>query len=66
MSLIDKLISTQALLCLFGERYIHIDDEQALHDCKYHRDELVNAYNAIMMILNDHISREEHTTRECA
>lgn len=66
MSLIDKLISMQALLCLFGERYIHVDDEQALHDCKYRRDELVSAYAAIMAILNDHISREEHTTRECA
>lgn len=60
MSDADKLVTIQALICLFGERYIHVDDAQALHDCKYRRDELVSAYTAIMAILND------YTTKECA
>lgn len=61
----DKLATIQALLCLFGERYIHVDDAQALHDCKYRRDELVNAYAAIMAILHDYTTRDENT-KECA
>lgn len=66
MSDADKLSTLQALLCLFGERYIHVDDAQALHDCKYRRDDIINAYAAIMMILNDYTEREERAAIECA
>jgi len=66
MSNADKLSIMQSLLCLFGERYIHVDDAQALHDCQYRRDEIVSAFAAIMAILNDYTTREEYTTRECA
>lgn len=59
MSDADKLSTLQALLCLFGERYIHIDDAQALHDCKYRRDDIVAAYTAIVAILNDYTIAEE-------
>lgn len=66
MSEADKLSIIQSLLCLFGDRYIHVDDAQALHDCKYRRDELVSAYSAITAIINDYTDKEEYTTRECA
>lgn len=67
----DKLTIVQSLLCLFGDRYIHVDDEQALHDCKYRRDDLVAAYTAITAILNDYATRdyttkEDQKTRDCA
>jgi len=60
MSDADKLIIMQSLLCLFGDRYIHVDDAQALHDCKYRREEIVSAYAAITAILNDYIDRQEY------
>lgn len=60
MSDADKLSVIQSLLCLFGERYIHVDDAQALHDCKYCRDEIVSAYNAIIAIINDYTTKEEY------
>ena len=53
MSNDDKLRIAVSLLRLFGERYVDVDDEQALLDCKYGREELVNAYSAIMEILRD-------------
>lgn len=59
MSDADKLSTLQSLLCLFGDRYIHVDDAQALHDCKYRRDDLVAAYTAILAILNDYTISEE-------
>ena len=59
MSDADKLTIIQSLLCLFGDRYIHIDDAQAQHDAKYRRDDLVAAYAAIMAILNDYTITEE-------
>ena len=46
----DKLSIAKALLSLFAERYVHVDEAQALHDCKYHRDEYVAAYTAIMSV----------------
>lgn len=66
MSDFDKLATIQALLCLFGERYIHVDDAQALHDCKYRRDDLVNSYNAIMAIIDDFTASGTLNTKECA
>ena len=39
-----------ALLVLFGERYIHVSDEQALLDCKYSRDNMISAFDAILSI----------------
>lgn len=39
-----------ALLVLFGERYIHVSDEQALLDCKYSRENMVAAFDAILSI----------------
>lgn len=66
MSDADKLTIVQSLLCLFGDRYIHVDDAQALHDCKYRRDEFVSAYTAIMAILSDYTTREDQTAKECA
>lgn len=61
MSEADKLTIVQSLLCLFGERYIHVDDAQALHDCKYRRDEFVGAYAAIMAIIDDFADRDNRT-----
>lgn len=40
--------SLRALLVLFGERYIHVSDEQALLDCKYSRDNMIAAFDAIL------------------
>ena len=46
----DKLAIAKTLLSLFAERYIHVDEAQALHDCKYNRDEYVAAFTAIMSV----------------
>ena len=37
-----------ALLKCFGERYINCDDEQAMFDAKYNREEMVLTFNAIL------------------
>lgn len=66
MSDADKLVIIQSLLCLFGDRYIHVDDAQALHDCKYRREEIVSAYTAITAIVNDYTAKEEYNSKECA
>lgn len=39
-----------SLLVLFGERYINVSDEQALLDCKYSRENMVAAFNAILSV----------------
>lgn len=43
----------RSLLVLFGERYIHVSDEQALFDCKYSRDKIIEAYVAILSMIAD-------------
>ncbi len=37
-----------ALLRLYGERYINCDNAQAITDINEHRDEMVEAFNAIL------------------
>lgn len=39
---------TLSLLKLFGDRYIHCDDDQALADVRYNREDMVEAFNAIL------------------
>lgn len=48
MSEEDILRAIISLMRLFGERYVYIDDDQALLDCKYCRENLVADYSAIM------------------
>jgi len=47
---IDLIRNIHSLLVLFGERYIHVSDEQALLDCKYSRDKMIAAFDAICSI----------------
>lgn len=49
----ERFRNLVALLVLFGERYIHVDDAQALHDCQYSRDNMVAAFTAIVSIADD-------------
>jgi len=49
----ERLRNLVALLVLFGERYIHVDDAQALYDCQHSRENMVAAYAAIVSIADD-------------
>lgn len=40
-----------ALLKLFGERYIFCDNEQAVYDAQMNRDDMVAAFVAIMDVV---------------
>ena len=42
------MASIYAMLQLFGERYIHCSDEQAVFDAQYNRESMVESYAAIM------------------
>lgn len=57
MSDSEKLATVQSLLFLYAERYIHVDDAQALLDCKNR--EYVNAFTAIMHVLDDYVQSGE-------
>lgn len=47
---IGLIRNIHALLVLFGERYIHVSNEQALLDCKYSRDNMIAAFDAILSV----------------
>lgn len=47
---IGLIRNLRALLVLFGERYIHVSDEQAFLDCKYSRDNMIAAFDAILSV----------------
>lgn len=49
----ERFRNLVALLVLFGERYIHVDDVQALHDCQYGRENMVAAFAAILSMAGD-------------
>ena len=49
----ERFRNLVALLVLFGERYIHVDDAQALHDCQHSRENMVAAFAAIVSIADD-------------
>lgn len=57
MSAAEKLAIVQTLLLLYAERYIHVDDAQALLDCKTR--DYVNAFTAIMHVLDDYVESGE-------
>ena len=42
--------SLYAILKLFGHRYIYCDTEQAVFDARTNREEMIAAYNAILML----------------
>lgn len=47
----DLIRNIRALLVLFGERYIHVSDEQAMLDCKYSRDNMIAAFDAVLSVV---------------
>lgn len=50
MKHVDLTRDIYSLLVLFGERYIHVSEEQALLDCKYSRDSMIKAFSAIVRL----------------
>ena len=62
----EKIKNIYALLNLFGERYIHVDQEQAEFDVKYGREQMIDAFAAIVAavrfcdISNDNMQASTH------
>lgn len=49
MKLFDyEMENINALLKMFGERYIFCDNEQAVYDAQMNRDDMIEAYAAIL------------------
>lgn len=48
-----------ALTRMFGERYIHCDDKQAIFDAKNNREEIVTCFVAIMDYIRMKAEEEE-------
>ena len=48
----------QALLKLFGERYIFCDDPQAIFDAQHHREDLVQCFVSILHYAQDKAEAE--------